>query len=101
MCGKNPKNSTDGAPAATIFFHLWLPLPHRELQCTMAALTRAGKRYYILVHGYDPGELPVHTGSVPETFETVASYLDHWRAGIDASGYHILKEDKEEEDFLK
>ena len=46
-----------------------LPLPHRELQCAMAALTR------------------------PSTFEHVATYVDHRRAGIGASAYHILEED--------
>ena len=41
------------------------PLPHhRERQSAMATLTRAGKRYYILVHGDKPSEVPVHSGMV-------------------------------------
>ena len=73
-----------------------LTLPHRELQCAMAALTRAGRKYYTFVYGDDPSEVPVHSGKVPETFQYVASYVDHQRAGIGASIYHILKEEEEE-----
>ena len=75
-----------------------LPLPHRELQCAMAALSRSGRKYYILVHGDDPNEVPVHTGMVPETFRHVAKYVDHRRAGVGVSGYHVLEEDEEEEE---
>ena len=78
-----------------------LPLPQRELQCAMAALTRSGRKYYILVHGDDPSEVPVHTTIVPETFEYLASFVDHQRVGIGASIYHILKEDEEEEEELR
>ena len=57
------------------------PTP-RELQCAMAALTRAGKMYHILVHSDDPCEVPVFTGMVQETFEHVASYTDFvWLVG--------------------
>ena len=78
-----------------------LPLPIRELQCAMAAVTKSGRSYYILVHGDEPGEVPVHTGMRPETFEHVARFVDHRRAGVGASGYHVLEEeDDEEEDEL-
>ena len=66
----------------------------------MAVLTRVSKRIYILVHGDDPGKVPVHTGMVPKTFEHVASYVDDRQVGISASGWHILEEDKEEEEEL-
>ena len=35
-----------------------------------------------------------------ETFEHVASYVDDRQVGISASGWHILEEDKEEEEEL-
>ena len=39
----------------------------------MATPTRAGKRFYMLVHSDDPGKVPVHTGMVHGAWCSVES----------------------------